>query len=312
MTNRVCQALGIKYPIIQGAMQWVSDASLVASVSEAGGFGVLASADAQKENIRVEIKKVKRATTKPFAVNITIISQTAKDILDVAIEEKVPFVVLTAGNPKPFIPLLKEAGIAFLSVVATVKQAIKMEELGASVIVVEGQEAGGHIGEMTSMTFIPQAVAAVNVPIVAAGGIATGHGMAAAFALGAEGIQMGTAFMVSQECTIHQNVKDALIQADSGDSVVTGRKHHHAVRCIANELTKAFATLDEKNAPVEDYAAIGKGATYKASREGDVIHGSVMAGQIVGLVNSEKTTAEIIQDTIAEYNTVIRQLLEMS
>lgn len=311
MQNRVCQILGIKYPIIQGAMQWVSDSSLVSAVSEAGGLGVLATADADKEVVRAEIKKIKQATEKPFAVNITILSKTAKDVFDVVIEEKVPFVVTTAGNPAPFIPLLKDAGIPFLSVVATVKQAVKMEQMGACLVVAEGQESGGHIGEMTSMALIPQTASAIKIPVVAAGGIADGRGMAAAFMLGAEGIQMGTAFMISRECTVHQNFKNALIEADSGNVVVTGRKVAHAVRCLENDLTKAFRELDERNAASEAYGVVGKGATYRSAREGDVVAGSVMVGQIVGLVNAEKTAAQIMQDVVIQYNSLRLSLFEI-
>jgi len=304
MTNRLCQILGIKYPIIQGAMQWVSDASLVIAVSNAGGLGMLATADADPDVVREQIKEIKAATDKPFGVNITLISKTAPDICKVAIEEQVPLVALTAGNPKPYIPYFKEAGIPFFSVVATVAQAKKMEDAGASFVVVEGQEAGGHIGEMTSMTFIPQAKDAVSIPVVAAGGIADGRGMAAAFLLGAEGVQMGTAFMVAKECTIHQNFKDKLIAATSADSVVTGRKSGHPVRCLDNELTQAFIELDKKNATDEEYGKIGRGASFKAAREGNLTEGSFMSGQIVGLVNEEKTAQQIIEDTIKDYNDI--------
>ena len=304
--------MGIKYPIIQGAMQWVSDASLVSAVSEAGGFGVLATADADKEFVRAEINKIRRATKKPFAVNITILSKTAKDIFDAAIEEKVPFVVTTAGNPAPFIPLLKTAGIPFLSVVATVRQAVKMEQMGACVVVAEGQESGGHIGEMTTMALIPQVASALKIPIVAAGGIADGRGMAAAFMLGAEGIQMGTAFIAAKECTVHQNFKNALLKADCGNVVVTGRQVAHAVRCLENDLTKSFHELEKRCAAPEEYAIIGKGATYRSAKEGDVTTGSVMIGQIAGLVNEEKTVSQIIRDISGHYNSICRSLTEIS
>lgn len=312
MKNRVCEILGIKYPIIQGAMQWVSDSSLVSAVSNAGGLGVLATADMEAEAARSEIKKIRQATDKPFAVNITILSHTAKDVFDAAVEEKVPFLVMTAGNPAPFLPAIKEAGIPFLSLVATVKQAVKMEQMGACLIITEGQEAGGHIGEMTTMAMVPQVTSALKIPLVAAGGIADGRGMAAAFMLGAEGIQMGTAFLASKECTAHTDFKKAIIEADAGSVVVTGRQIASAVRCIDNDLAKSFKELDAKFAPKEDYYKLGTGAAYRASKEGDVTNGSVMAGQIVGLVNSEQSVSVIIQNIINQYNSLRAFLPEIS
>ena len=311
MQNRVCEILGIKYPIIQGAMQWVSDASLVSAVSEAGGLGVLATADADKEVIRKEIWQVREATDKPFAVNITLLSKTVKEMFELVVEEKVPFVVTTAGNPAPYIPLLKEAGIPFFSVVATVRQGIKMEEMGACLVVVEGQEAGGHIGEMTTMALVPQTVSALHIPVVAAGGIADGRGLAAAFMLGAQGVQMGTIFLTSKECTAHEEFKQRIIEASSKDVVVTGREISHPVRCLENELTKAFGELGKNNAPKEEYLALGTGAVYKAVKEGDVKGGSVMAGQIVGLVNSEKPVKDIMKEIITHYNSLCSSLVKI-
>ena len=308
MVNRVTKVLGIKYPIIQGAMQWVSDSSLVSAVSNAGGLGVLATADADKEDIRKEIRAIKEATKNPFAVNITLISKTAEDMFDLVVEEKVPFVVTTAGNPASYIPTLKAADIPFFSVVATVRQAVKMEQMGACLVVVEGQEAGGHIGEMTTMALVPQAVSAINIPVVAAGGIADGRGMAAAFMLGAEGVQMGTIFLACSECTAHDDFKKMIIESDSKDVVVTGREISHPVRCLENDLTKAFRELGKNNAAKEEYLALGTGTTYKAVKMGEVKNGSVMAGQIVGLVNSEKTAEHIIKDIVYHYNRVYLSL----
>ena len=311
MQNRVCKILGIKYPIIQGAMQWVSDASLVSAVSKAGGLGVLATADADKEVIRGEILQVREATDNPFAVNITLISKNAKEMFHLAVEEKVPFVVTTAGNPATYVPLLKEAGIPFFSVVATVRQGIKMQEMGACLVVVEGQEAGGHIGEMTTMALVPQTASALHIPVVAAGGIADGRGLAAAFMLGAEGVQMGTLFLASKECTAHEGFKRRIIEADSKDVVVTGREISHPVRCLENDLTKAFQELGKNNATKEEYLALGTGAVYKAVKQGEVKDGSVMAGQIVGLVNSEKSVEDIVEELIAHYNSLYQSLTKI-
>jgi len=304
MYNRVCKILGIKYPIIQGAMQWISDAAMVSAVANAGCLGVLATADRSKDDMRKEIKSIRKQTDKPFAVNISLVSSTVKEIIDLVIEEKVPLVALSAGDPTPFLPRLKAAGIKYFSIVATVRQALKMEELGASLIVAEGQESGGHIGEMTTMAFIPQVSSQLKIPVVAAGGIADGRGMAAAFILGAEGIQMGTVFIASKECTVHENFKKAVIEADSGDLTVTGRRTGSAVRCLKNNLTKGFHELDTKNASPEEYAKLGTGASYQATAKGDILNGSVMLGQIVGLVDKEYSISEIVQKIMNDYNRI--------
>ena len=313
MQNEVCQILGIKYPIIQGAMQWISDSSLVAAVSNSGGLGVLATADYEKEVIRAEIRKIKATTDKPFAVNITMISRTLKETIDVVLEEGIPFAALTAGNPTPYLPLFKEAGIPYCGVVATVKQALKMEEMGASFVVAEGEESGGHIGGMTTMAFVPQAVSALKkIPVVAAGGIADGRGMAAALMLGAKGIQIGTSLLVSKECTIHPNVKKALLAADSGDIVVAKRRVALPVRCINNDFMKKFVELDKRCASDDEYFKLWMGSSVRASRDGDVENGSIMAGQIIGLVNEERSVSSIIQGILSEYGALRQTLPDFS
>ncbi|MCL2602240.1 MAG: nitronate monooxygenase family protein [Treponema sp.] len=240
-------------------------------------------------------------------------SRTLQETVDVVVEEKVPFAVLTAGNPAPYIPLLKKAGIPFFAVVATVKQALKMEEMGACLIVAEGEESGGHIGPMTTMALIPQTASALkSVPVVAAGGIADGRGMAAAFMLGAEGIQMGSAFMVSSECTIHKNVKNAIIEADSGSIVVAKRRIARPVRGLNNALMKSFAELDTCCAPKEDYDKLWAGSCLRASKDGDTENGSIMVGQIVGLIKEERSASAIIQGVLAEYNSLRQTLPEIS
>jgi len=255
-----------------------------------------------KEFICSDIRKIRSLTDKPFAVNIAMLSKTVKETFEVATEEKVPFVVTAAGNPAPYLPMLQEAEVPFFSVVATVKQAVKMEQMGACLIVAEGQESGGHIGEMTSMALIPQVASGIKVPIVAAGGIADGRGMAAAFMLGAEGIQMGTIFLTSNECSAHKDFKQAIVSADSGNVVVTGRRIYSAVRCLDNDLTKSLRELDDRCAKKEEYYELSVGASYRAAREGDLINGSIMAGQIVGLVDCEQSVSNIIQNIVSGYN----------
>lgn len=302
MTNRVCETLGIEMPILQGAMQWVSDASLVAAVSAAGGLGVLATTNRSKADIRREIEEIRSCTSKPFAVNIAMLSTTRDDIVDLAVEEGVKLVVTAAGNPAPYLPRLKEAGIRFFSVVATVRQAKKMQDLGACLVVAEGQESGGHIGEMTTMALVPQVADAIDIPLVAAGGIADGRGMAAAFALGAEGVQMGTAFLPSHECTVHAAYKQAVLRSASEDVTVSGRRVGNAVRCLKNGLTQGFEKLDEACAPQDDYVQLGTGAGYRAAREGDIEGGSALMGQIVGLVQQEDTVENIMRRVVWQYN----------
>lgn len=301
MNNRVCDLLGIRYPIIQGAMQWVSDASLVIAASNAGALGVLATAGKDKAYTLAQIQQIKQRTQQPFAVNITILSPTVQEVFEVALAEKVPFVVLTAGNPTPFVPHLKAAGIPFMGVVATVKQAVKMQSLGAIAVVVEGQEAGGHIGELTTMTLVPQVASAVDIPVIAAGGIADGRGLAAAMMLGAEAVQMGTAFLAATETNVHPDFKAAILQADASQVTVTGRRINHAVRCLDNGLAQAFREMDQRGAEPEAYEALARGAAYKASQTGDVTMGSVMVGQIVGLVTHEQSVDDIIQGVIQQY-----------
>lgn len=312
MQNEVCRILRIRYPIIQGAMQCVSDASLVSAVSGAGGLGVLATADCPGEEVRSQVRAVRAVTDRPFAVNITMLSRTLEETVVAAVEEKVPFVVLTGGNPTPFIPRFREAGIPFLAVVATVRQAAKMEELGACVVVAEGEESGGHIGPMTSMALIPQVASVLkSVPVVAAGGIADGRGMAAAFMLGARGIQMGTAFLASRECTAHPNFKRAVLAADSGNVVVAKRRIARPVRCLDNTLMKSFAELDGRCAPKEEYDRLWSAAPLRASGDGDTENGALMVGQIVGLVNEERSAAAIMEDVLAGYAALRGSLPEL-
>lgn len=304
----ITSLLGTRYPIIQGAMAQISTSSLVSAVSEGGGLGVIAGSSYDAEFLRKEIRRTRELTDKPFAVNLPMLSPHVDEVAAMLTEERPPFVVTAAGNPSRFLPGWKEAGIHIISVVATPKQAKKMEELGAELIVAEGHESGGHVGLLTTMALIPQVVEAVQVPVVAAGGIATGAGMAAALQLGACGVQMGTLFLAATENDFHPNYQKAVLAAGPEDAVVTGARANHAVRSLKNELTAAFSKLDKDALDVEAYEHLGLGSLGRAVRDGDVVNGTVMAGQIAGLVREAKPAAQLIADLVAEYNAVINKL----
>lgn len=298
-SSRVCELLGIKYPIIQGGMAWISDASLAAAVSEAGGLGII-TGTAPIEWIREEVRKVKKLTNKPFGVNIMLMVPHVDEVAQLVCDEKVPVVTTGAGSPGKYMEMWKSCGIKVIPVVASVALARRMERSGADAIIAEGTEAGGHIGQLTTMTLIPQVVDAVEIPVFAAGGIADGRGMAASFMLGAEGVQIGTRFLVAEECTVHQNYKDKVLKAKDIDSVVTGRPTGHPVRVIKNKLSKQYLKLESENAPIEELEKLGSGALPRAARDGDIDNGSVMAGQIAGLVNKEQSCVKIIEEIMAE------------
>lgn len=298
-SSRVCELLGIKYPIIQGGMAWISDASLAAAVSEAGGLGII-TGTAPIEWIREEVRKVKKLTNKPFGVNIMLMVPHVDEVAQLVCDEKVPVVTTGAGSPGKYMEMWKSCGIKVIPVVASVALARRMERSGADAIIAEGTEAGGHIGQLTTMTLIPQVVDAVEIPVFAAGGIADGRGMAASFMLGAEGVQIGTRFLVAEECTVHQNYKDKVLKAKDIDSVVTGRPTGHPVRVIKNKLSKQYLKLESENAPIEELEKLGSGALPRAARDGDIDNGSVMAGQIAGLVNKEQSCVTIIEEIMAE------------
>ena len=252
MKEDICKLLNIKYPILQGAMAWISDSSLAAAVSNAGGIGIIAGGNAPAEYIREEIKKCKKLTDKPFGLNIMLLSEDAPKLAKIAVEEGVEVITTGAGNPGKYMDMWKEAGIKVIPVVPSVALAKRMERLGADAIIAEGCESGGHIGKLTTMALVPQIVDAVNIPVLAAGGIADKRGVAAAFMLGANGIQVGTRFLVSHECTIHENYKEAVIKANDIDTVVTGRSTGHPVQVIKNKLARQFMNLESNNAPVEE------------------------------------------------------------
>lgn len=305
--NSLAKLLNIEYPILQGGMAWVSMAELAAAVSNAGGLGIIASGTMTGEMVREEVLKAKRLTDKPFGVNIMLRSPHLEEVTDVLAELGVAVVTTGAGNPGPFIDKLKEAGIKVIPVVPSVALAKRMERFGADAVIAEGTEAGGHIGELTTMALVPQVVDAVNIPVIAAGGIADGRGVAAAFALGAVGVQLGTRFICAEECTVDLAYKQAVIKAKDRDSVVTGRKTGHPVRVLKNKLSRQFIALEDSGASVEELEALGTGKL-RAAVYGDVNCGSVMAGQIAGLVKEIKPTKEIIEELVEQTEQVLINL----
>lgn len=288
--------LNIKYPIIQGGMAWISDSSLASAVSEAGGLGVIAAGGAPGEVVRQEIIKTKQMTDKPFAVNVMLLSEFADEVAKVVIEEKVPIVITGAGSPEKYLEGWHKNNIKVIPVVPSVLLATRMEKLGVDAVVVEGMEAGGHIGELTTMALLPQVVDAVNIPVIAAGGIADGRGFAAVVMLGANGIQVGTRFLVANECTVHENYKEQILKARDTDTIVTGRATGHPVRALKNKLAREFIKLEKNGASIAELESLGVGKLQKAAREGDVANGALMAGQIAGMVCKKQSAKEIVEE----------------
>ena len=300
MKTRITELLGIEHPIIQGGMAWVAENHLAAAVSQAGGLGLIGGANAPGEVVRDYIRKVKEVTDKPFGVNVMLMSPYADDVAKVVVEEGVKVVTTGAGNPEKYMEMWKAAGIRVIPVVASVALARRMERSGADAVVAEGTESGGHIGEATTMTLVPQVADAVSIPVIAAGGIADGRGIAAAFMLGAEAVQMGTRFLVAKECVIHQNYKDRVLKAKDIDSTVTGRSHGHPIRCLRNQMTREYIKLENQGTPCEELEYMTLGALRKAVQEGDVATGTVMAGQIAGMVSREQTCKEMIDEMMEQ------------
>ena len=300
MKTRITELLGIEYPIIQGGMAWVAESHLAAAVSAAGGLGLIGGANAPAEVIRNYIREVKAVTDKPFGVNVMLMSPYADEVAKVIVEEGVKVVTTGAGNPEKYMEMWKAAGIKVIPVVASVALAKRMERYGADAVVAEGTESGGHIGEATTMTLVPQVVDAVSIPVIAAGGIGDGRGIAAAFMLGAEAVQMGTRFLVAKECTVHQNYKDRVLKAKDIDSTVTGRTHGHPVRCLRNQMTREYVKLENEGKSFEELEYLTLGTLRKAVQEGDVTNGTVMAGQIAGMVSKEQTCKEMIEEMMAQ------------
>ena len=305
MKSEVTELLGIKYPIIQGGMAWVAEHNLAAAVSNAGGFGIIGAANAPAEWVRDEIRKAKELTDKPFGVNVMLLSQHADEVAQAVAEEGVKAVTTGAGSPEKYMKMWKEAGVKVIPVVASVALAKRMERCGADALVAEGCEAGGHIGESTTMVLVPQIVDAVNIPVIAAGGIADGRGIAAAFMLGAKGVQMGTHFVVTDESQVHENYKERIIKAKDIDSRVTGRTTGHPVRALRNDMTRKYLELENAGAEFEELEKLTLGGLRKAVVEGDVKNGSVMAGQIAGMVKERMSCKDLIQKLVTETDALI-------
>ncbi len=299
--NPVCEMLGIEYPVIQGGMAWIADAKLAAAVSNAGGLGLIAAMNSNGEQLRAQIKEAKKLTNKPFGVNLMLMSPFIEEAVDVVCEEGISVVTTGAGNPSKYMEKLKGANIKVICVVASVALAVMVERMGASAVIAEGCESGGHVGETTTMALVPQVVDAVNIPVIAAGGIADGRGMAAAYMLGAKAVQMGTRFLTAKECGVHENYKEKVLSAKDRDTIVTGKSLGHPVRALKNRMTRDFQAKElDPNTTSEELEAMGAGALRKAAIDGDVKYGSCMCGQIAGLVKSEGTCEEIIKSIYNE------------
>ncbi len=309
MKTEITELLNIEYPIIQGGMAWVADYHLAAAVSNAGGLGLIGSGGAPASWVKDQIREVKKLTDKPFGVNIMLMNPEADEIAKVIVEEKVPVVTTGAGNPAKYIKEWKEAGVKVIPVVASCALAKMMERCGADAVVAEGTEAGGHIGEITTMSLVPQVVDAVNIPVIAAGGIADGRGFAAALMLGAKAVQMGTHFVATKECNVHEKKKKKIIKAKDIDSKVTGRSTGHPVRVLRNQMSNEYIKKEQEGATLEELELLTLGGLRKAVVEGNVKEGSLMAGQIAGLVKKQYTCKELIEKVVTEGQQVIENRL---
>lgn len=300
MKTRVNELLGTEYPIIQGGMAWVAEHNLAAAVSNAGGLGIIGAGGAPAEFVREQIRKTKEATGQPFGVNVMLMNPEADEIAKVIVDEGVRVVTTGAGNPAKYMEMWKAAGVKVIPVIASVAMAKMMERGGADAVVAEGMESGGHIGATTTMALVPQVADAVSIPVIAAGGIADGRGIAAAFMLGAQGVQMGTRFVAAKESIAHDNYKERLIKARDIDSEVTGMSTGHPIRVLRNQMSRQYLKLEKEGAGFEELERLTLGSLRKAVMEGDVVNGSVMAGQIAGLVKKEQTCKEIIDELVSE------------
>lgn len=306
MKTKITELLGIEYPIIQGGMAWVAEHNLAAAVSNAGGLGLIGAASAPAEVVREEIRKCKELTDKPFGVNVMLLNPNADEVADIIVEEGLKVVTTGAGNPAKYMEKWKAAGVKVIPVVASVAMAKLMQRAGADAVVAEGMESGGHIGSITTMALVPQVVDAVNIPVIAAGGIGDGRGFAAVRMLGAEGVQIGTRFVVANESIVHANYKEQLIKAKDIDSAVTGMSTGHPVRSIRNKMTKEYLRLEKEGADFMELEKLTLGSLRKAVIEGDVVNGTLMAGQIAGLIKKEQSCKEIIQEIMNEANALLK------
>ena len=297
--NPICKLLNIKYPIFQGGMAWIGTAELASAVSNAGGLGIIGAGHMPPDLLRAEVQKAKKWTDKPFGVNIMLMSPFVKEVMEVVIDERVAVVTTGAGNPAEYLPALKEVGTKVIPVVASVALAKRLVRSGVDAVIAEGTESGGHVGEITTMALIPQVVDAGDVPVIGAGGIGDSRGIMAAFALGASAVQMGSRFVVSEECIAHPNYKNLVLKAKDRSTVVTGRSTGHPVRVLANKMTREYAEMESHNASVEELEKFGAGRLNLATHKGDVENGSVMIGQISGMFHEIKPVATIIEELVA-------------
>ena len=301
----LCDLLGIQKPVFQGGMAWIADASLAAAVSEAGGLGIIAAMNADADWLRDQIHELRRRTDKPFGVNVMLMSPFADEVAQVVIDEKVPVVVTGAGNPRKYMPAWIEAGIKVVPVVASVALAKLVARAGATAVVAEGTESGGHIGELTTMVLVPQVVDAVDIPVLAAGGIADGRGVAAAFMLGAQGVQVGTRFLVADECTVAEPYKELVLKAKDISTRATGRSTGHPVRALKTRFTNEYAKLEAEGADPDKLAEFGTGALRRAAKDGDVERGSFLCGQVAGMVRERQSAADIVDDLVSDGEKVL-------
>ena len=308
MKTRITELLNIEYPIFQGGMAWVAEHTLAAAVSNAGGLGIIASGGAPCEVVREEVRKTKALTDKPFGVNVMLMNPEAEAIAHMLVEEGVKVVTTGAGSPEKYFSMWKEAGMIVIPVIASVALARRMEKYGADAVIAEGCEAGGHIGEMTTMALMPQIVSSVQIPVIAAGGIGDGRGVAAAFMLGAEGVQVGTRFLLADETRIHDNYKEKVIKARDIDSQVTGRSTGHPIRVLRNPMTKKYLKMEAEGASFEELEMMTLGALKRAVVDGDVKEGSLMAGQIAGLLTKRQSCKEIIEEMMTEAVQVMKNV----
>lgn len=298
LNSSICKLLNIQYPILQGGMAWIGTSELAAAVSNAGGLGLIGAGHMPPDALRNEIRKAKSFTNKPFGVNIMLMSPFVKEVMAVVIDEKVPVVTTGAGNPGEYIPALKEIGSKVIPVVASVALAKRLARTGVDAVIAEGMESGGHIGEITTMALLPQIVDAVDIPVIAAGGIGDSRGIVAAFALGAQGVQMGTRFVLSKECIAHEKYKSIVLKAKDRATVVTGISTGHPVRVIGNKLTREYLERERNGATVEELEKLGAGKLHLATHKGDVENGSVMIGQISGMLKDIKPVDAIMQELV--------------
>ncbi len=306
MKTEITELLGIEYPVIQGGMAWVAEYHLAAAVSKAGGFGIIGAASAPPEIVREQIRKVKELTDRPFGVNVMLMNPNAPEVAKVVVEEGVKAVTTGAGNPAAYMKMWKDAGIKVIPVVASVAMARMMERAGADAVVAEGTESGGHIGSSTTMTLVPQVADAVKIPVVAAGGIGDGRGVAAAMMLGAKAVQMGTRFIVAKESIVHENYKERILKAKDIDSEVTGRSTGHPIRVLRNKMTREYLKMEEKGVGLEELELLTLGSLRKAVIDGDVVNGSLMAGQIAGMIHKEQTCKEMIEEIMQEAEELLK------